>query len=74
VDELMRRQASTVDPRVRKRLFDRVQQIIWEQEPFIYLVNKHSLSAISPAIRNPKPARIWPQTFWNAYELHVAGR
>ena len=74
VDDLMRKQASTVDPRVRKRLFDRVQQIVRDQEPFIYLVNKHSLSAISPAIGNPKPARIWPQTFWNAYELHVAGR
>lgn len=74
VDELMRKQASTIDQKARKRLFDRVQQIVVEQEPFLYLVNKHSLSAISPAVRNSRPARIWPQTFSNAYELQVAGR
>ena len=74
VDELMRWQSSSVDVRVRKRFFDRVQKILWDEEPFIYLVNKHSLSAISPAVHNSKPARIWPQTFWNAYELQVAGR
>jgi len=74
VDDLMHRQSAAVDPAVRKRLFDRVQQIVADQEPFIYLVNKHSLSAVSSAIHNPKPARIWPQTFWNAWELQVAGQ
>lgn len=74
LDDLMRRQSASVDPAVRKRLFDRVQQIVADQEPLIYLVNKHSLSAVSRTIHNPKPARIWPQTFWNAWELQVAGQ
>jgi hypothetical protein len=46
-------------------MFDRVQQIVWEQEPFIYLVNKDSLVAFSPQLRNVAPAVLQPQAFWN---------
>ena len=36
----MRAQASTADPKKRKESFDRVQEIVAEQAPFIYLVNR----------------------------------
>jgi peptide/nickel transport system substrate-binding protein len=65
IDRLMQAQAAELRPAQRKLLFDRVQQIAWEQEPFIYLVTKHSLMAFSPQLRNLAPAALQPQAFWN---------
>src|SRR5437899_11016127 len=42
IDRLMKSQASTTDQSQRKVYFDQVQKIVWEQQPFIYLVNKRS--------------------------------
>jgi peptide/nickel transport system substrate-binding protein len=69
IDRLMRAQASTADPKKRKESFDRVQEIVYEQAPFIYLVNQNALSAVSSASRAPIPASFHPQTFWNAERL-----
>ncbi len=65
IDKLMRAQAAEPRPEQRKRLFDRVQQIVWEQAPFLYLVTKNSLMAFSPQLRNTAPAAIQPQAYWN---------
>jgi len=51
---------------------DRVQQIAWEQEPFIYLINKDALVAIAPSVRNAEPSVFRPQAFWNAETLALA--
>jgi len=72
IDELMRRQASSVDDRKRKAAFDRVQQIAWEQAPFLYLVNKNALVAISPMLRNVAPTVLRPQVVWNVDRLWIA--
>jgi len=69
IDRLMRAQAAEPRAEVRKRLFDRVQQIVWEQAPFLYLVNKNSLMAFSPQIRNVMPAAVQPQAYWNIEAL-----
>jgi peptide/nickel transport system substrate-binding protein len=78
IDKLMRAQASTLDPRKRKGYFDKVQAIAWEQEPFIYLVNKNALSAVSPSLQNVHPVALRPQVYWNIDELllrtEVAGK
>ena len=71
IDRLMREQASSLDPKKRKAAFDRVQQIAWEQAPFIYLVNRHALSAISPKVRNTQPAVVQPYVYWNIDRLAV---
>jgi peptide/nickel transport system substrate-binding protein len=71
IDRLMRLQASQLDARKRKAAFDRVQQIVVEQVPIIYLVNKNVLAAMSPAIRNGHPVVLRPQTFWNADQISV---
>jgi peptide/nickel transport system substrate-binding protein len=65
LDELMRRQASALSFRQRKAAWDRVQEIAAEQAPFLYLVNRNALSAISPAVRGAAPVALRPQTFWN---------
>ncbi len=71
IDRLMRTQASTIDPRKRKESFDRVQAIVMEQAPFIYLVNKNALSAISASVRGASPVILRPQTYWNADQMSV---
>jgi peptide/nickel transport system substrate-binding protein len=71
VDRLMQAQASTVAREKRKEYFDKVQEIVAEEAPFIYLVTKNSLSAISPKLQNVSPVMIRPQTFWNAETLFL---
>jgi peptide/nickel transport system substrate-binding protein len=65
IDQLMRAQACERSAARRKQLFDRVQQIVWEQEPFLYLVDKNSLMAFSPALHHTAPSSIQPQAYWN---------
>jgi len=71
IDKLMREQATSLDPKKRKAAFDRVQEIAWEQEPFIYLVNRNALSAVSPNARNVHPVVLRPQVYWNIDEISI---
>jgi peptide/nickel transport system substrate-binding protein len=72
IDKLMRAQASTLDLKKRKQFIDRVQEIVWQQEPFIYLVNKNAMSAVSTAVHNAHPVVLRPQVYWNIDELTLA--
>ncbi len=74
IDRLMREQASAADLNKRKEAFDRVQEIVAEQQPFIFLINKNALSAVSTSVRGAAPVILWPQTYWNAESLMVAGK
>ncbi len=71
IDKLMRAQASTLNAAKRKEFVDKVQQIAWEQEPFIYLVNKNALSAVSPSLHNAHPVVLRPQVYWNIDQLSL---
>jgi peptide/nickel transport system substrate-binding protein len=72
MDRLMTAQASVSDPKKRKASFDEVQGIVWDQAPFLYLVYKNSLSAVSVMVQNARPAGLRPQTYWNAERLSLA--
>jgi peptide/nickel transport system substrate-binding protein len=72
IDKMMRAQASSVDENKRKQYWDKVQKIAWEQEPFIFLVNKDALVAISPNVKNAQPSILPPQAYWNIEELALA--
>jgi peptide/nickel transport system substrate-binding protein len=74
IDKLMRAQASTLDPGRRKALFDRVQEIVWEEAPVIYLVNTDALVAAASALRNLQPSVLRPQLLWNVERLYFEGR
>ncbi len=50
IDKAMRVQAATDDARVRKAAVDRVQAIVAEQLPFIYLVYPNTLCAVAPEV------------------------
>jgi len=71
IDKLMREQASLPSEKLRKAKFDRVQQIAAEQQPFIYLVNKNALSAVSSDILGAAPVALNPQAFWNVETLRL---
>ena len=71
IDQLMHAQASTLDQKKRKQCVDKVQEIVWQQEPFIYLVNKDALSAVSPALQNVQPVVLRPQVYWNIDQLQL---
>ena len=71
IDRLMRVQASSADPKKRKEAFDRVQEIVVEQAPFIFLVNRNALSAIAGNVQGAVPVILVPQTYWNVERLSV---
>jgi peptide/nickel transport system substrate-binding protein len=74
IDRLMRAQASSTDLKRRKEAFDRVQEIVAEEQPFIFLINKNALSAASMAVHGAAPVILSPQTFWNAERLTVPAK
>ena len=73
IDKLMRAQASTSNLKKRKEAFDRVQEIVYEQAPFIYLINQNALSAVSTSVAGANPGILYPQAFWNAERLTLNG-
>jgi peptide/nickel transport system substrate-binding protein len=73
IDTLMHKQASELDRARRKTYFDRVQQIAADQQPFIYLINPNSLSAVGRSLRNASPTPLPPQLVWNIEFLSFPG-
>jgi peptide/nickel transport system substrate-binding protein len=71
VDKLMRLQASSPNAKKRKAAWDRVQEIVYDEQPFIYLVTKDALSAVSNNVANAEPVVLRPQTYWNIDELYL---
>jgi|SRR5579871_173599 len=73
IDKLMQAETMAQDPKKRKADFDKVQQIVADQAPMIFLVNPNALSAVSPNLKNVTPALLRPQIYWNAERLAVSG-
>jgi peptide/nickel transport system substrate-binding protein len=71
IDQLMQQQIVTLDYAKRKQLYDRVQQLISEQLPFIFLATPNILAAADPRVGNFHPAVLDPYTLWNADELYI---
>ncbi len=71
IDRLMQAQASATSDKKRKADWDRVQQIVAEQQPFIYLINRDAMSAISPAVIGSAPSVLDPHAYWNADVLRL---
>lgn len=73
MDKLMQAQTQSPEVKARKKAWDRVQEIVQEQQPMIYLVNKNALSAVSSNVVNASPVALRPQTYWNVDQLFVKG-
>jgi peptide/nickel transport system substrate-binding protein len=73
LDQLMQQQMVTLDYAKRKQLYDRAQQIIAENLPFIFLGTPNILASANSRVGNFHPALLDPYTLWNADELYVRG-
>jgi peptide/nickel transport system substrate-binding protein len=73
IDREMTLQAGAPSMSVRKKAVDRVQQIVADQQPFLYLVYPNTLDAISTRLEGVQPSVIQPGLTWNAEVLHLGG-
>jgi peptide/nickel transport system substrate-binding protein len=69
IDTLMRRQLTTLDVRARKAQYDRVQELVAENLPLIFLVSPNVLVGANKGLGNFRPALLDHQTLWNVEEL-----
>jgi peptide/nickel transport system substrate-binding protein len=69
IDQLMEKQLSTMNPKSRKRLYDRVQEILAKDLPIICLASPNMLVGAKDEVANFKPATLDPHTLWNSQEL-----
>ncbi len=72
IDRLMQQQLSTLDAGKRKAMYDRVQAIVAEQLPFIFLAAPHILVAARGDLANFQPAVLDHYTLWNAERLYFS--
>jgi peptide/nickel transport system substrate-binding protein len=73
LDQLMQQQMVTLDYAKRKQLYDRAQQLIAENLPFVFLGSPNILAGANARVGNFHPAVLDPYTLWNADELYVRG-
>jgi len=73
IDRAMKLQASSLKDTERKQAVDRVQQIVADQQPFIYLVYPNALYAVSSHLKGVQPAVLEPGLVWNVEYLHLDG-
>jgi peptide/nickel transport system substrate-binding protein len=69
INQLMEKQLSTMKPKNRKLLYDRVQEILAEELPIICLASPNILVGAKDQLANFKPATLDPHTLWNSQEL-----
>lgn len=69
IDQLMQKQLATMNYRQRKKLYDRVQEIIATEVPIICLASPHILVGAQPNLGNFRPGIIENYVLWNADEF-----
>ena len=71
MDQLMQEQLVTLDYAKRKRLYDRVQEIVAEDLPVICLVSPNILVGASNRVGNFRPGILVPYALWNVEQLYI---
>jgi len=71
IDRLMEEQLVTLNYAKRKRLYDRVQEIIAEQLPIICLVSPNILVGAKNRVADFHPAILDPYALWNVEQLYI---
>jgi peptide/nickel transport system substrate-binding protein len=69
IDTLMRRQLTTRDVQLRKRLYDRVQELVAQNLPIISLVSPSVLVGATKGLGNFRPSVLDHHALWNVEEL-----
>jgi peptide/nickel transport system substrate-binding protein len=70
IDRLMGSQMRSTDALERKRLYDRVQQLVTENLPIIPLVSPNVLVGAKSTLRNLEVAVLLPYVLWNGEKLY----
>ena len=75
LDKLMESQMTTTDYAARKKLYDRVQEIVSQNRPLIFLVSPNILVGAQSTVGNFRPGILDPYALWNVDEqfLRPAG-
>jgi peptide/nickel transport system substrate-binding protein len=69
LDQLMQKQLVTMNYQQRRKIYDRVQEVLAQQLPMVYLASPNILVGAQEDLGNFHPAIIEQYTFWNADEL-----
>jgi peptide/nickel transport system substrate-binding protein len=70
IDRLMEQQLVTPGFEQRKKLYDRVQEILAENQPMIFLASPDILVGAKNSIANLHPAVLEPYVLWNVEQLY----
>ena len=74
IDTLMRQQLALRDVQRRKRLYDRVQELVAQNLPIISLVSPNVLVGATKGLGNLRPTIFDHHALWNVEELFWRGR
>jgi peptide/nickel transport system substrate-binding protein len=69
IDRLMEQQLGAPNYELRKKFYDRVQEILSEKQPMIFLATPDILVGARNTIANFHPAVLEPHTLWNVEQL-----
>jgi peptide/nickel transport system substrate-binding protein len=70
LDRLMQLQTSQLDSKQRKATYDRVQQIVADEEPVICLVSPNVLAGAKATLGGLQPSVMRYYLLWNAEQLY----
>ena len=71
LDTLMEAQMVTADFAARKKLYDRVQEIVAQNQPLVFLLSPNILVGAQATVGNFRPAILEPYALWNAEQLFL---
>jgi peptide/nickel transport system substrate-binding protein len=71
IDRLMEQQLYGTNYEQRKKLYDRVQEILVDNQPMIFLASPHILAGAKNTIGNFHPAVLEPYVLWNVEQLYL---
>ena len=73
IDQLIEEQMSARTFEQRKKLYDRAQEILAENQPMIFLASPDILAGAKTSVGNFHPAVLEPYILWNVEQLYLKG-
>jgi peptide/nickel transport system substrate-binding protein len=71
IDRLIEEQMSARTFEQRKKIYDRAQEVLAENEPMIFLASPNILAGAKNSIGNFHPAALEPYVLWNVEQLYL---
>jgi peptide/nickel transport system substrate-binding protein len=71
IDRLIEEQMSARTFEQRKRIYDRAQEVLAENQPMIFLASPNILAGAKNSIGNFHPAVLEPYALWNVEQLYL---